>query len=75
MNENILSDHIYDAWTKELAELQVHYPAAAAAAPHAEAFAAFDGSTGFDLPYNVPDIISRAHHLLEYHRKKKKSTG
>ena len=68
-NESIISDFTYDAWSKELAELQKQYPKEAAQAPHAEAFADFDGSTGYDLPINEPWVVNKAQQLLAYHRK------
>ena len=75
MNESIISDHVYDQWTKQLADLQQQHPAAAQAAAHAEAFKDFDGSTGFDLPINEPDILNRAQHVLAWHKKQKKKPG
>lgn len=68
-NDSIISDHTYDAWSKELAELQKQYPKEAAQAPYAEAFADFDGSTGFDLPTSEPWVVNKAQQLLAYHRK------
>lgn len=69
MNDNIISDHTYDAWCKELAELQKQYPLAAQEAPYAEAYSDFDGSTGFDLPINNPEIVRKAAQLIAWHRK------
>lgn len=73
MSENIIDDHTFDAWSKELADLQATYPEESAAAVFADGFRSFDGSSGFDLPFHYPEIQSRALHLLRYHRDKEKS--
>lgn len=56
----VISDHLFDRWCKDLVQLQAAYPTSAAQAPHAEAFADFTGSTGFDLPLEDPDAVARA---------------
>lgn len=68
-NESIISDFTYDAWSKELADLQKKYPKEAAQAPYAKEFADFDGSTGFDLPTSDPWVVNKAQQLLAYHKK------
>lgn len=70
LNENIIDDHTFDYWSKELVELQEKYPDIADECVYAEEFKSFDGSSGFDLPYGDPDIQSRARHLLKYHKEK-----
>ena len=71
LNDNIIPDHLYDRWSKELAELQQQYPEAARLAPYADAYADFDGSTGYHLPTGDPAILSKAYQLLAYHRKER----
>lgn len=66
LNENVISDHTYDMWSKELAELQRAYPQESQQAPFYEDFAEFDGSSGFDLPHKAPDVVNRARHILHY---------
>lgn len=64
LNENVISDHVYDKWSKELAELQIKYPQEAKKAIYAKEFEEFDGSSGFDLPYHYPDVQNMAYRLL-----------
>lgn len=66
LNENVIDDHTYDKWSKELAELQRDYPQESKQAPMYDDFAEFDGSTGFDLPHKAPDVVNRARHILRY---------
>ena len=70
-NENIITDHTYDKWCKELAELQIKYPKESSECMYANEFKDFDGSTGFHLPMHQPNIVSRAQALLTYNRKKR----
>lgn len=74
-NENIISDHTYDAWSKELAELQQKYPTEAKQAPYAVAFAEYDGSSGFDLPTSDPWVVNKALQILTYHKKEVMRNG
>lgn len=67
-NDNIVSDAIYDKWSKELAELQAKYPSESAAAPLTEMFADFDGSTGYQLAARASDNQrQRAESVLRYY--------
>ena|SRR5690554_2398356 len=67
-NANIIDDYTYDAWSKELAELQAKYPSESAAAPLSEMFADFDGSTGYQLVGRATEHQrARAESLLRYH--------
>lgn len=51
MNTNIIDDHTYDMWCKELAELQHQYPIESNNVEfYKEEFKEFDGSTGYHLP-------------------------
>lgn len=75
LNANILSDHTYDIWAKELATLQEKYVEEAKAAPLAEEFKDFGGETtsGFMLPIHDPTIIGKAQRLLKLHEGYKKA--
>jgi len=64
MNENIISDHQWAAWAKELVEAQERFPDIAEKELWAKEFADFDGSTGFHLPIHEPGVIARAQRLL-----------
>lgn len=72
LNTNIIPDHKYDLWSKELAELQDKHPEIAQRCVYAEEFEGFDGSSGFDLPTHEPEIIVKAQYLLNSHKKYKK---
>ena len=66
LNENIISDSDFDLWSKELYELMKNYPEIAKKSAYSEGFGKFDGSSGFDLPYNVPEVQSKGYQLLNY---------
>jgi hypothetical protein len=70
LGENIISDYQFDYWAKELVDLQEQYPEESKQARYYEEFIDFDGSSGFDLPYNYINIQKRAHRLLESGRNK-----
>lgn len=65
MGDNIIDDHTFDRWAKELAELQETYPEESKQARYYEEFIGFDGSSGFDLPYHYPNIQQIAYSLLD----------
>lgn len=65
-NQNIISDHTYDKWSKELSQLQRMHPEAANRCVYSEYFKDFDGSSGFDLPYHLPEIVRNALRLINY---------
>lgn len=57
MHRQIISDKEFDDKAYELVQLQRDYPYLSKAVPYEyEAFKDFDGSTGFDLPYQNPAI-------------------
>lgn len=71
MNENIISDHTYDIWCKELAELQRDYPNESNNVKfYKKEFSTFDGSTGFHLPKEAW-MHDKALMLIRYHKKKR----
>ena len=69
-NENIIADHKFDSMSKELAELQLQHSEVAAECVYHEYFVSFDGSSGYDLPYHLDEVIQRSLKLLNYHNKK-----
>ena len=69
LNDSIVSDHDFDTWAKELVELQEKYPEEASEVVYHRDFIGFDGSSGYDLPYNDPYIHSKAVQLLRYRRE------
>ena len=50
LNGSSISDRQWDMWAKELVGLQKQYPKIAEKVMWANAFADFDGTTGFNLP-------------------------
>lgn len=73
LDKNVIDDHTFDRWSKELAELLVAHPEEAAAAEHAKAFVGFDGSSGYDLPFSDPDVLTVAFRLLNHIEAKRKA--
>ncbi len=72
MNTNIVSDHDFDRWCKELVDLQMMYPKESSEVPFAEEFKDFDGSTGFHLA-SIPWGQEKAQQLLNYHKGRVKA--
>jgi hypothetical protein len=70
LNTNIISDHTFDDWSKELADLMSEHPDIAKQSVYYEGFKSFDGSSGYDLPYHLPEIQSKGYQLLKYHNEK-----
>jgi len=73
LNETIIDDFKFDSFCNELVELQEKYPEVCKRVPFHEDFIGFDGSSGFDLPYNQPTIVNAAIRLLNYRKKETKS--
>ncbi|HIF9256521.1 TPA: DNA ligase LigA-related protein [Photobacterium damselae] len=65
LDQSIISDHLWQHWANELAELQAKYPEPIGF--YDEEFAGWTGDTGALLPLREPWIVSRSHHLLRYH--------
>lgn len=63
---SIISDEKFDRWARELVKLQHDYPEIAATVNYAEAFAGFDATTGYDLPYSDHDIQQIGEKLIAY---------
>lgn len=74
-NTSLVPDQVYDAWARELAELQEKYPEEAAQCVYAKDFERFtsESVTGFDLPFANPEIVNKAQQLLRIHEKRQRS--
>jgi NAD-dependent DNA ligase adenylation domain len=70
LNTNILPDHTYDLWCKELAAYMQQHPEIAVKSVYYEAFKNFDGSSGYDLPYGNPEIQNVGYRLLKLEKRK-----
>ena len=68
LNTSLVPDATYDAWSRELVQLQTDYPDVAAACVRAELFADFDGSTGFHLPVELW-ALNKAQQLLKHSQR------
>lgn len=73
LDEPRISDADWDRWANELHKLQTDNPDLAAKCKFAKEFKNFDPSTGFDLPYNTPEIKSIVERLKYYGRCKNDS--
>lgn len=69
-NDNLISDSTYDAWSKELVELQLQYSEQSEKAMWYDEFRDWDGSTGYHLPTRHPWVVSKAKHLLAHVRRR-----
>lgn len=66
MDDNLISDHTWAEWAKELYNLQELYPEIADECVYPDAFSEFDPSTGYNLPLNDPWGYRKAKQLLYY---------
>lgn len=73
LNENIISDHTFDRWSKELAEWMRENPETAKMTAYYTGFKTFDGSSGYDLPYSLPEIQSAGYKILKIHSEMRKN--
>lgn len=67
----IIQDHVFDSWSQELVKLQKKYPQIAERVDYHYYFEKFDGSTGMDLPYLMPEIDSKAQQIAKMASPKK----
>lgn len=65
LDNNLIDDHKWADWAKELVTLQEEYPEESKIARYYKEFIGFDPSTGQGLPYRNPEIIAKAEYLLE----------
>ena len=68
LDVNLVSDARWAEWGQELVQLQAEHPDIASRVIFAEAFKSFDGSTGFNLPFNDTQVINIAYRLLKRER-------
>ena len=65
LNQNIVSDAIWNEWSEELVDLQTKYPNIASKVTLHEYFNDWDGSTGAFLPITKPWVIDIATKLVK----------
>lgn len=68
-DQNLISDHQWAAWAKELVRAQELFPKVAEKQLWAKEFSDFDGSTGYHLPINESGVVHRAAKLIELSKK------
>lgn len=68
LDVTLVPDAKWAEWALELVELQASHPDIASRVIFAEAFKSFDGSTGYNLPYNDEQVVNIAHRLLKRER-------
>lgn len=73
LNQNIISDHKWSEWAKELQQLQQDYPEESKAVEYYDDFKDWDGSSGAFLNFGE-DIKTVAQILLENQSKPVKSS-
>jgi hypothetical protein len=69
LNDNIISDFIFDGWCGELVALADTFPEESKKAVYAKEFEGFDGSSGYDLPFHYPEVQNTGFKLLNYRDK------
>lgn len=71
LNDNIVSDHQWQAWADELEKLQNEHPNECQIGFYDWQFRNWNGATGNHLPHRDPWVFSKAQRILEYARKEK----
>lgn len=74
LDQNIVSDHQWSEWAKELAQLQKDYPKESAEVEEYEQFKDWDGSSGAFLKFGE-NIKTVAKILLDNQNKSAKTVG
>lgn len=70
LDQNVISDSKWNAWSEELVDLQNRYPELSNKIELAEYFKNWDGSTGAFLPLKEDWVIQKAQRVLYLSRKK-----
>lgn len=70
LNDNIVSDHQWQAWADELQQLQEKHPEHLEIGFYDNAFKDWTGATGNHLPHRDPWVMRKSQHLLLLRDKK-----
>ena len=68
LNDNIISDHVWQKWADELQKLQEDHPEECKIDFWDWEFRNWDGATGNHLPHRNPWVYEKAKHILELSR-------
>lgn len=69
-DSNIVSDFDYDKWSRQLVALAKQYPQEFRNSVEYETFKEYvkdDCRSGYNLPFNRPDIVEKARFLISLH--------
>lgn len=66
LDQNIISDAQWNAWSEELKQLQSDYPEISKTVDWYDDFEDWDGSTGAFLPIDNEWVVNKANQLLQY---------
>ena len=69
LNDNIVSDHKWQAWADELEVLQKQNPDCCNIGFFDREFISWDGATGNHLPHRHPWVLNKAQYIIMLHRK------
>lgn len=72
LDESIVPDHRYDAWSRELVEIQAEHPHLIQGGYRPDLFADWTGETGYHLP-QTEAMVALAHQLLESHKERQRA--
>ena len=73
LNTNIIPDHKWDEWAKELVQLQKQYPSISEQVIWYDAFKDWDASTGAFLPLTDEWVLKKARQLAGTKKEKKQA--
>lgn len=71
-DESLVTDAQYDAWSRELAELQKEHPTLAIEGEYADLFRDWTGETGFHLP-PVPWAVAMWDRMTKVHERMRRA--
>lgn len=70
LNTNLITDYYFDRWSNELVSLMQSNPELAKQTVYYNGFKDFDGSSGYDLPYSLPEIQQVGYRILNYKKNR-----
>lgn len=73
MNDNIISDHSWQEFAQELADLQNKHPDHCKINWFDAEFEGWDGTSGYDLPLRHPWVYGKAQQILSFHKQEMKN--
>ncbi len=70
LNDNIISDHQWQAWADELEQLQLKHPEHMNIGFYDWEFRNWDGATGNHLPHRDPWVYSKSLYIMDLHERR-----